>query len=151
MLYSARMFGMLSAYELFTRRNQIPRSLFLIINIIMTSTHFPFIGSVWVFLSVGTVRRDGIHVKIAPCHHDVTRSPVADEGGGLQIWRIAANILKSSCGRLIRGGPAAWGFGKGLTSPHLKKRIVMKCYTGHRNWTNSLERSRQWKNKASGT
>jgi hypothetical protein len=30
---------------------------------------------------------------------------------GLQIWRVAANILNISCGQLTGGGPPAWRFG----------------------------------------
>jgi hypothetical protein len=33
------------------------------------------------------------HVKLVPCHYVMARSRVADRGDGLQIWRIAANIL----------------------------------------------------------
>jgi hypothetical protein len=32
------------------------------------------------------------HVKWVPIHHGMARSQVADGGGGLQIWRVAANI-----------------------------------------------------------
>jgi hypothetical protein len=37
--------------------------------------------------------KDGYHVKWVPCHHGMARPQVADGGGGLQIWRVAANIL----------------------------------------------------------
>jgi hypothetical protein len=33
-----------------------------------------------------------IHVTCV-CHHGMTRPQVSDGGDGLQIWRIAANIL----------------------------------------------------------
>jgi hypothetical protein len=33
------------------------------------------------------------HVKWVPCHHGMARPQVADGGEGLQIWRVAANIL----------------------------------------------------------
>jgi len=47
---------------------------------------------------------------------------VADGREGLQIWRLAANILgKKSRGQLTRGGPPAWGLGVRLTSHHKKK------------------------------
>jgi hypothetical protein len=31
---------------------------------------------------------------MGPCHHGMARPQVADGGDGLQIWRVAANILK---------------------------------------------------------
>jgi hypothetical protein len=33
------------------------------------------------------------HVKRVPCHHGMVHPQVADGGDGLQIWRVAANIL----------------------------------------------------------
>jgi len=30
---------------------------------------------------------------VGPCHHGMSRPRVADEEDGLQIWRVAANIL----------------------------------------------------------
>jgi hypothetical protein len=34
-----------------------------------------------------------LHVKWVHCHHGMARPRVADRGDGLQIWRVAANIL----------------------------------------------------------
>jgi hypothetical protein len=33
------------------------------------------------------------HVTWVTCHHGMRRPQVADGGGALQVWRIAANIL----------------------------------------------------------
>jgi hypothetical protein len=33
------------------------------------------------------------HVRWAPCHHSMERPQVAGGGDGLQVWRVAANIL----------------------------------------------------------
>jgi hypothetical protein len=33
------------------------------------------------------------HVRRVPCHHGMARHQVAGGGNGLQIWRVAANIL----------------------------------------------------------
>jgi len=30
---------------------------------------------------------------VDPCHHDMGRPRVANEGDGLQMWRVAVNIL----------------------------------------------------------
>jgi hypothetical protein len=35
-------------------------------------------------------------VKWVPCHHGTARPQVADGGDGLQIRRVAANILKKT-------------------------------------------------------
>ena len=32
-------------------------------------------------------------VYVGPCPHGMARPQVADRGDGLQIWRVAANIL----------------------------------------------------------
>jgi hypothetical protein len=56
-----------------------------------------------------------------PCHHGMARPQVADGGDGLQIWRVAANILNNSRGQSTRGGPPAWGLGVGLITLHRKK------------------------------
>jgi hypothetical protein len=34
-----------------------------------------------------------VSVKWVHCHHGMARPQVADRGDGLQIWRVAANIL----------------------------------------------------------
>jgi hypothetical protein len=34
-------------------------------------------------------------VRLATCHHSTARPQVADGGDGLQIWRVAANILNT--------------------------------------------------------
>jgi hypothetical protein len=33
------------------------------------------------------------HVMRVPCHHGMVRPQVADGGNGLQIWRVAVNIM----------------------------------------------------------
>jgi hypothetical protein len=43
-------------------------------------------------------------------------------GGGLQLWKAAANILNKKS-QLIKGGPPAWGLG-GLRTPH----HIKVCY-----------------------
>jgi len=34
-----------------------------------------------------------IHIRWVPCHHGMVRPQVVDGREGLQIWRVAANIL----------------------------------------------------------
>jgi hypothetical protein len=38
-------------------------------------------------------------VKWVPCHHGMARPQVADGGDGLQVWRVAANILNKQSRR----------------------------------------------------
>jgi hypothetical protein len=33
---------------------------------------------------------------VGPCYHDIERHRAADGADGLQIWRIAANVLKKA-------------------------------------------------------
>jgi len=58
-------------------------------------------------------------------------------------WRVLRLRMEgiSSRGQPTRGGPPAWGFGVGLTTPHRKKKfIVAKCFKAPRTWTDSLAR-----------
>jgi hypothetical protein len=63
-----------------------------------------------VFLKV-----DGIltHVKWVPCQHGMERPQVADGRDGLQVWRVAANILNKQSRRPTGGDPPDWGSGGG--------------------------------------
>ena len=60
-----------------------------------------------------------------PDTNDMTRPQVA-ERENVQLWRLAANMLKSSYGQPIRGGPPAWSWLKGLTTPPRKKETFTK-------------------------
>jgi hypothetical protein len=48
-----------------------------------------------------------------PCHHGVARLQVADGGDGLQIWRVAANILNKQSRRADNGWSYSLGVGRG--------------------------------------
>jgi len=41
------------------------------------------------------------------------------------------------------GDPSSWGLDEGVKTPHRKKRLVTKCFTGHWNWS-VLLRTRKW-------
>jgi hypothetical protein len=56
------------------------------------------------------------------------RPQVADRGDGLQIWRVAANILNKQSRTAERGWPA-WGLGGGLATPTLKRYICCEVCT----------------------
>jgi hypothetical protein len=48
-----------------------------------------------------------------PCHHDMARPKVADGGEGLQMWRVAANILNKQSRTVDRGWSSSLGLGGG--------------------------------------
>jgi hypothetical protein len=50
---------------------------------------------------------------------------VADEGNGLQVWRIIATILNKQLQAVTMGGPPDLGLDMGLTS-HLKKISMLQ-------------------------
>jgi hypothetical protein len=56
------------------------------------------------------------HVKWVPCQHGMARPQIADGGDGLQIWRVAANILNKRPRQPTRGGPPDWGVGRGANN-----------------------------------
>jgi hypothetical protein len=56
---------------------------------------------------------------------------------GLQLWRVAENIL-SSRGHTTRGGPPAWGLGVGLTTFHRKNKFVTQVIKEPRTLKDSL-------------
>ena len=61
---------------------------------------------------------------MGPCFHGTARPQVADRGYGLQIWRVAVNMLNKQPWTADRGGPPAWGLVEGLITPRRKEDIV---------------------------
>jgi hypothetical protein len=53
------------------------------------------------------------HVRCVPCQHAMARPQVAVGGDGLQIWRVAANILNKQSGRADNGWSSSLGVGRG--------------------------------------
>jgi hypothetical protein len=53
----------------------------------------------------------------------MARPQVADGGDGLQIWRVAADILNQQLRSADQSRPAAWGLGVDLTTHPKKKNI----------------------------
>jgi hypothetical protein len=60
------------------------------------------------------------HVDVGPSHPGMADTRVTDGGDGVQIWRVAANVLNKQPRTAVRGVPLAWGWGEGLTTPHHK-------------------------------
>jgi hypothetical protein len=52
-----------------------------------------------------------VHVKWVLCHHSMVWPQVVDGGDGLQIWRIAVNILNKQSWTAERGWPSSFGVG----------------------------------------
>jgi hypothetical protein len=52
------------------------------------------------------------HVGWVPCHHGMARPQVADGGNGLQIWRVAANILNKQSRTADKGWSSILGVGR---------------------------------------
>jgi hypothetical protein len=66
---------------------------------------------------------------MGPYHNGVARPRFMDGGHGLQIWRVAANILnKQSRTADKEWYSSLWG-GRGAKNHH-KNQLVTKCYTG---------------------
>jgi hypothetical protein len=50
---------------------------------------------------------------LTSCHYCIAGPQVADGGGGLQIWRVAANILNKHLGTADKGWSYGFGVGRG--------------------------------------
>jgi len=55
-----------------------------------------------------------VHVRWVPCHHCMARPQVVDGGEGLQIRRVAANILNKQSQIADNGWSSSLGVGRGL-------------------------------------
>jgi hypothetical protein len=88
------------------------------------------------------------HVKWVPCHHGTARPRVAYRGDGLQIWRVAANILNKQSRTADSGWSSSRGVWRGANNPHptvKKKQFVTNHLTQPWNWTDSLARPKHQK------
>jgi hypothetical protein len=56
-------------------------------------------------------------VKWVHCHHGMARPRVADRGDGLQIQRVAANILNKQSRTADSGWSSSLGVGRGANKP----------------------------------
>jgi hypothetical protein len=78
------------------------------------------------------------HVKRVPCHHDMACPQVADGGDGLQIWKVAANILNKQSWTADKGWSSSFGVGREANNSPYKYKFVTKCQKGPQTWTDSL-------------
>jgi hypothetical protein len=78
-----------------------------------------------VILILSTNLRLGLLSGLFPSGFLLSPRQVADRGDGLQLWRVAENILNNQSWTAEMGGPPALGLCVGLTTPHRKKYA---CY-----------------------
>jgi hypothetical protein len=52
------------------------------------------------------------HVRWVPCHHGMARPLIAVGGDGLQIWKVAANILNKQSRRADKRWSSSLGVGR---------------------------------------
>jgi hypothetical protein len=81
-----------------------------------------------------TVTLITFRVKWVHCHHKMASPRVADRGDGLQIWRVAANILNKQSSTADSGWSSRLGDGRGLTTLPRKTDY----HAQHRNRTDYL-------------
>jgi hypothetical protein len=56
---------------------------------------------------------------VGPCHHGMARPRVADGGDGLQIWRVAANVLNKQSRLVEKGRSSSLGVGQRASNSSL--------------------------------
>jgi nitrous oxidase accessory protein NosD len=57
------------------------------------------------------------YVKSVHCHHGMAHPRVAERGDGLQIWRVAVNILCKQSRTADSGWSSSMGVGRGANNP----------------------------------
>jgi hypothetical protein len=68
------------------------------------------------------------YVKWVPCQQGAARPQVADGGDGLQIWRVAANILNKQSYTVDKGWSSIFGVGRAANNS-LKKISLLRNVT----------------------
>jgi hypothetical protein len=63
----------------------------------------------------------------SPCHHGMARPRVADGRDGLQLWRLAANILNKQPRTNDKGWSSSLGVGRGANKPSPQKKSLRKA------------------------
>jgi hypothetical protein len=65
------------------------------------------------------------YVKWVHCHHSMVHPRVSDRGEGLQIWRVATNMLNKQSRTADSGWSSSLGFGRGANNfpPPLKLNV----------------------------
>jgi hypothetical protein len=99
-------------------------------------------GRIVVLISVGgtliNFRNANSHVKWAPCHHGMARHYVVDGGDGLQIWRVAADILHMQSRRAKKRWSSSSEVVRKAITPNRKNKLLNKCHLRPWTWTDPL-------------
>jgi hypothetical protein len=69
------------------------------------------------------------HVKWVHYHHGMVRPRVADRRYGLQIWRVAANILNKQSRTADSGWSSSLGVGREANNPPRKTQYLLHITT----------------------
>jgi hypothetical protein len=59
---------------------------------------------------------------------------------GLQLWRVAANILNKQLRTYDKGWSSSLRVGRGATTLHHKNKFVMEISKQHQTWTNYFDK-----------
>jgi hypothetical protein len=94
------------------------------------------------------VLRSTAHVKRVLCRHGMVRPRVADGGDGLQIWRVAANVLNKQSRTAEKGWFYRLGVGRWAGNSLPKKISLLRKRSqslgpGRIPWINDLS-ERKW-------
>jgi hypothetical protein len=79
------------------------------------------------------------HVRWVSCHHSMACPRVAGGGNGLQIWRVAVNILNKQSQTDDKGWSSSLGVWSGAFELTVKNNLVTKIHKKPQTWTDSLD------------
>jgi hypothetical protein len=68
-------------------------------------------------------------VRWVPCYYGMARPLVANGGDGLQIWRVAANILNKQSRSADKGWSSSLGVGRGAYNSSPQKIKLLRKFT----------------------
>jgi hypothetical protein len=71
----------------------------------------------YLFNDFSELLRMEVRVKWVHRHYGMARPRVADRGDGLQVWRVAANILNKQSRTADSGWSSSLGVGRGANNP----------------------------------
>jgi hypothetical protein len=70
-----------------------------------------------------------LHAKWGPYHHGMTRLQLAGGGEGLQIWKVAGNILNMPSRTVDEEWSSSLEVGRTLTTTYRKKSSMLRKIT----------------------
>jgi hypothetical protein len=75
------------------------------------------------------IERSWTHVKWVTCHRGMAYPQFVNRGDGLQIWRVAVNILNKQPQIADRRWSSSLGVGRGGKNPHRKNQVMLRNIT----------------------